>query len=198
MAPAAKRRAFVSCAGVGIRACVRGRARSQSGGGAAEQGRDGVRWWTDLVHLVVGDEFDGGVGEDAEEGRGVALEEPAHARVGVDLRAGAEGAAPGPLWTRVSGPERRGDGARGGGWDGMGWGGKRRDAPAYFWKSGLEAWKRILTLSSGATTVLACGGRCTHVSAHRAARERERDARRSPRRRPRSPSERSGRGLSFP
>lgn len=27
--------------------------------------------------------------------------------------------------------------------------------PAYFWKSGFEAWKRILTLSSGATTVLA-------------------------------------------
>src|ERR1700683_3406363 len=28
-------------------------------------------------------------------------------------------------------------------------------SPAYFWKSGLDAWKRILTLSSGATTVFA-------------------------------------------
>ena len=52
---------------------------------------------TDLVHLVVRYELDGGVGEDAQERRGVALEEPAHARVGVDLRARAEGAAPGPL-----------------------------------------------------------------------------------------------------
>jgi len=34
--------------------------------------------------------------------------------------------------------------------------------PAYFWKSGFDAWKSILTLSKGATTVFAYV--CNHIS----------------------------------
>ncbi len=33
---------------------------------------------------------------------------------------------------------------------------KTTSIPAYFWKSGFDAWKSILTLSKGATTVFAC------------------------------------------
>ena len=56
--PLARRRRGVSCTGVGIKT------------------------WRDLL---VCEEFDGCVGEDSEEGCGVAAEEPAHAVLPVDV-----------------------------------------------------------------------------------------------------------------
>ena len=48
----------------------------------------------DGAELLVGEEFDGGVGEDAEEGRGMASKEPAEARLPVDVPHGSYDAEP--------------------------------------------------------------------------------------------------------
>lgn len=68
-------------------------------GGAADEAAEGrlVRGGGDEdgAELLVGEEFDGGVGEDAQQGGGVAPEEPAEAGLPVDVPHGGHDAEPG-------------------------------------------------------------------------------------------------------
>ncbi len=68
-------------------------------GGAADEAAEGrlVRGGGDAdgAELLVGEEFDGGVGEDAQEGGGVAPKEPAQAGLPVDVPHGGHDAEPG-------------------------------------------------------------------------------------------------------
>lgn len=49
----------------------------------------------DGADLLIGEEFDGGVGEDAQEGRRVSAEEPAEAVLAIDVTHGSHDAKPG-------------------------------------------------------------------------------------------------------
>ena len=99
----------------------------------------------------------------------MALEETSHTVFAIYLGDRAEGSAPCSCKSveRVC--------ARWGGASGL----SCLDVPAYFWKSGLDAWKRILTLSRGATTVFACShesgdGMCQQRMSQGARRSKER------------------------
>jgi hypothetical protein len=78
------------------------------------------------MHLIIRHEFDRGVREDTQERRGVALKEPQNTRVFVYLPPSAEGTTP-RAWPEVASSATASMGP------------SVRDAPAYFWYSGLEA-----------------------------------------------------------
>ena len=71
-----------------------GQAREGSAGEAAQRGFVGGGWDDDMADLLVGEEFDGCVGEDLQEGSRVSPEEAAHAVLPVDVAHGRHDAKP--------------------------------------------------------------------------------------------------------